>query len=101
VQDRCDGTLTQVVEGVVDVFDSVRKKTVTVNAGGSYVATPRVVLKLKVQTAKQIAKRGLVYGGIVYKTKAAFTKRLVAIGYTWAEFARQYPALANALAARR
>jgi hypothetical protein len=101
VQDRCDATLTQVVEGVVDVFDSARNTTVTVNAGSSYLATPRIALKVKAQTAKQIARRGLVYGGLVYKTKAAFTKRLIALGYTWAEFARQYPALANALAGHR
>jgi uncharacterized repeat protein (TIGR01451 family) len=101
VQDRCDGTLTQVVDGVVDVFDAVRRKTVTVNAGGSYVAAPRPALKLSAQSPAQIARRGLVYGGRVYKTKLAFTKRLNAIGYTWAEFARRYARPAAALAKRR
>ena len=101
VEDRCDGTLTQVVEGVVSVFDSVRKKTVTVNAGSSYLATARIALKVPAQSPAQIAKRGLLYGGRVYKTKAAFTARLKVIGYTWAEFAKQYPKLAAALAKRR
>jgi hypothetical protein len=100
VQDRCDATLTQVVEGVVDVLDATRKKTVTVNAGSSYLAAPRVALKVPTQSAAQVRSRGLLYGGRVYKTKAAFTKRLAAVGYTWAEFAKKYPALAKALAAR-
>ena len=100
VEDRCDGTLTQVVEGVVDVFDVTKRKTVTVNAGSSYLAAPRAPLKVPAQTAAQVAKRGLHYGGRTYKTKAAFTVRLKAIGYTWAEFAKKYPALARALAKR-
>ena len=101
VQDRCDGTLTQVVEGVVDVLDAARRRTVTVNAGGSYVAAPRPPLKVPAQTAAQVAKRGLLYGGRTYRTKAAFTKRLKASGYTWAAFAKTYPGLARALARRR
>ena len=92
--------MTQVVEGVVDVLDSVKHKTVTVNAGSSYLASPRPPLKLPSQSAAQVAKRGLLYGGHVYKTKAAFTKRLKTIGYTWAEFAKKHPGLARALAKR-
>lgn len=40
-EDRCDGTLTVVREGVVAVRDLVRKKTITVRAGRSYLAKPR------------------------------------------------------------
>jgi streptogramin lyase len=42
VEDRCDGTtLTRVVRGVVAVRDDVKKKTVTLTAGRSYVARPK------------------------------------------------------------
>jgi uncharacterized repeat protein (TIGR01451 family) len=101
VQDRCDGSLTQVVEGVVDVLDTTRNTTVSVAAGSSYVAAPRAALKPPTQTPAQVRKRGLVYGGRTYKTKAAFTKRLQSMGYTWADFAKTYPGLAAALAKRR
>jgi hypothetical protein len=37
-QDECDGTLTRVKRGVVQVRDFKRKKTVTVKAGHSYLA---------------------------------------------------------------
>jgi hypothetical protein len=37
-QDECDGTLTKVQRGVVQVRDFKRKKTVTVKAGHSYLA---------------------------------------------------------------
>lgn len=37
-QDRCDGTLTRVVAGVVRVQDFRARKTVNVRAGGSYLA---------------------------------------------------------------
>jgi hypothetical protein len=37
-QDRCDGTLTKVNRGVVQVRDFKRRKTVTVKAGKSYLA---------------------------------------------------------------
>ena len=36
--DRCDGSLTAVREGVVEVFDLTLKKTVEVNAGEQYLA---------------------------------------------------------------
>ena len=36
--DRCDGTLTRVVEGSVRVRDRVRHRTVIVRAGRSYLA---------------------------------------------------------------
>jgi hypothetical protein len=39
VEDRCDGTLTQVKRGVVSVRDIKRKKTVKVKAGHSYLAS--------------------------------------------------------------
>jgi hypothetical protein len=38
VEDRCDGTLTKVVRGVVTVRDFVKRKTVTVKAGDTYLA---------------------------------------------------------------
>ena len=41
VEDRCDGTLTKVAEGVVKVRDFGRRKTVTVRAGKRYLARPR------------------------------------------------------------
>lgn len=37
-QERCDGTLTRVTRGVVSVRDLTAGKTVTVRAGGSYLA---------------------------------------------------------------
>ena len=37
-EDRCDGSFTQVKEGVVSVYDLVKKKTVKVRAGHSYLA---------------------------------------------------------------
>jgi len=39
--DRCDGTLTQVKQGIVSVTDFTRKKTVKVRAGQSYLAPAR------------------------------------------------------------
>lgn len=101
VQDRCDGTLTQVVQGVVSVFDSVRNKTVLVNAGGSYLASPLAPLKVPAQTPAQVASRGLRYNGRVYKTAKAFGQYLRPTGHTLAEFARKYPKLAAALAKRK
>jgi hypothetical protein len=41
VEDRCDRTLTRVARGVVEVRDTVRKKTVVVKAGKSYTAKRR------------------------------------------------------------
>ena len=38
--DRCDGTLTQVRQGIVQVSDLRLKKQVTVRAGKSYLAKP-------------------------------------------------------------
>ena len=38
VEDRCDGTLTRVSKGSVSVRELHRKRTVTVNAGKSYLA---------------------------------------------------------------
>src|SRR5439155_1029018 len=36
--DRCDGTLTQVSQGIVAVLDLRKKKTIQVTAGHSYLA---------------------------------------------------------------
>jgi hypothetical protein len=38
VVDRCDGTLTRVVRGVVTVRDFAKHKTVLVHAGEQYLA---------------------------------------------------------------
>ena len=38
VADRCDGTVTQVRQGVLSVLDLVRNKTVSVSAPDSYLA---------------------------------------------------------------
>jgi hypothetical protein len=38
--DRCDGTLTKVVQGVIQVSDFPKRSQVTVRAGTSYVAKP-------------------------------------------------------------
>ncbi len=40
VEDTCDGTLTKVKRGVVQVTDLVKKKQVTIRAGQSYLAKP-------------------------------------------------------------
>jgi hypothetical protein len=37
-EDRCDGTLTIVKRGTVDVFDTVRRKTIRLRAGHRYLA---------------------------------------------------------------
>jgi hypothetical protein len=36
--DRCDGTLTMVNRGTVNVFDLVRRATIAVHAGQHYLA---------------------------------------------------------------
>jgi ferric-dicitrate binding protein FerR (iron transport regulator) len=36
--DLCDGTLTTVQRGTVQVFDDVTRKTITLHAGHSYLA---------------------------------------------------------------
>ena len=41
VQDSCTGTLTKVTQGAVSVRDNVRRRTVVVRAGKSYLAKPR------------------------------------------------------------
>ncbi|MEA2150718.1 MAG: hypothetical protein QOD69_2548 [Solirubrobacteraceae bacterium] len=47
-QERCDGTLTRVTRGVVQVLDKTLGKTVTVRAGGSYLARAvRATVKTK------------------------------------------------------
>jgi hypothetical protein len=40
-QDRCDGTLVRVRQGIVEVRDLVRKRTVLVRTGKSYLARKR------------------------------------------------------------
>ena len=50
VQDRCEGTLTKVTRGTVQVRDFKRKRTVSVKAGHSYLA--------RAQRAASKAKRG-------------------------------------------
>jgi Domain of unknown function DUF11 len=99
LQDRCDGTLEETITGEVSFFDPLRKKTVTVGAGSTYlVALP---LKLPAQTPAQVKKRGVLYGGHAYKTRKTFESYLRTTGHTWAEFAKKYPKLAAALVKRR
>jgi hypothetical protein len=45
--DRCDGTLTRVTNGAVAVRDLVRRRTVLVRAGRSYLAKSRKALRLQ------------------------------------------------------
>jgi hypothetical protein len=45
--DRCDGTLTRVTNGAVAVRDTVRRRTVLVRAGRSYLAKSRKALRLQ------------------------------------------------------
>jgi hypothetical protein len=45
--DRCDGTLTTVHRGTVDVFNLTTRKTITVHAGHSYLAKPPAKKKKK------------------------------------------------------
>jgi uncharacterized repeat protein (TIGR01451 family) len=97
VQDRCDGTLTQVVEGVVEVLDTSKNKTVSVPAGSSYLAAPFTLPK---QTAAQVKKRGVLFAGHTYKTRKTFEKSLKKAGWAWRDFAKKYPGLARALARR-
>jgi hypothetical protein len=40
-EDRCDGTLTRVVRGKVEVRDFVKRKTILVKAGKKYLARSR------------------------------------------------------------
>jgi hypothetical protein len=41
VQDSCSGTLTRVATGVVSVRDNVKRKTIVLRAGKSYLARPK------------------------------------------------------------
>jgi uncharacterized repeat protein (TIGR01451 family) len=105
VQDRCDGTLTQVVQGVVDVLDTTKNTTVSVAAGKSYVAlAPNGVFKppaARLQTTAQVKLHGLRWSGRTFLTRAAFTRFLRAHGSTWTQFAKNYPQLAAGLASRK
>jgi hypothetical protein len=42
VQDRCDGTLTQIGRGTARVYDAARRKTVVVRSGQAYLARARL-----------------------------------------------------------
>jgi uncharacterized repeat protein (TIGR01451 family) len=105
VQDRCDGTLTQVVEGVVGVFDPAQKKTVSVGPGQSYLALAPVRLEPPTSTPKQtpaqVSRHGLVWGTKNYKNRQTFEKYLKTKGQTWQQFATAYPRLAAALSKRK
>jgi hypothetical protein len=103
-QDRCDGTYIQVATDAVDVTDTTLHRTTTVSAGQSYLAPARAPFKPPAltprQTAAQVRKHGLVWGGRTYRTRAAFQRYLTRSGYTWSDFVRRYPGLAAALVAR-
>jgi uncharacterized repeat protein (TIGR01451 family) len=111
-QDRCDGSLTSVVESIVDVFDESLKKTVSLGPGESYLALPKKA-SLKPPTVKTsrargltsqspatVRRHGLVWSGKTFRTRAGFEAWLVARGRTWQDFKRTHSALAAALAAR-
>ena len=102
VRDRCDGTLTQVLDGVVTVNDTTLKKTVTVTAGHSYLAraTRGTFLPPAVQTTAAIRLHGLHWAGRTFATRAAFERWLKARGSSWKRFKAAYPALAAGLAGR-
>jgi uncharacterized repeat protein (TIGR01451 family) len=106
VQDRCDGTLAQVVQGLVDVLDTTKNTTVSVAAGQNYVAlAPAGTFKppaaTKKQTAAQVKARGLRWANKTFLTKTAFTTYLRSHGSTWVQFSKNYPVLAKALASRK
>lgn len=104
-QDRCDGTLTRAIDDVVDVADLVKKKTVSLQPGQSYLAQPVVKQafrppKANGQTAASVRKHGLVWANELFVSKAQLTAWLETRGSTWAQFAAKNPQLAAALAAR-
>jgi hypothetical protein len=39
--DRCDGTLTSVKQGILEVFDFPKRKRLLVGAGKTYLAAPK------------------------------------------------------------
>jgi uncharacterized repeat protein (TIGR01451 family) len=105
-QDRCDGTFVSVSTDSVQVLDIPLNKTIVVSAGQTYLAQPpraafRPPALTPAQTARQVKLRGLIWGGHVYKTRAAFEKYLTGIGRTWQDFANAYPKLAAALSSRK
>jgi uncharacterized repeat protein (TIGR01451 family) len=108
-QDRCDGTLVQVVVDTVDVFDFGLNKTIPVGPGQSYLAlpaqpkpfTPPVLTQRPRQTATQVRKNGLLWSGHRFATRAAFTKYLNSKGATWHAFQHAYPKIAAALDQRQ
>jgi hypothetical protein len=51
-EDRCDGTLTKVTQGRVEVFDFVLRKRIQLRAGQSYLAKPRATSTKKVVKKK-------------------------------------------------
>lgn len=108
VQDRCDGTLTKAVDDVVSVADLVKKTTVTLQPGQSYLALakpgqtfkPPAAKRYHGQTAAAVRKRGLVWGNELFVSKAQLTAWLERRGSSWQQFAARNPQLAAALAAR-
>ena len=59
VQDSCAGTLTRVVRGSVTVRDKVKRKTVVVRAGKSYLAKPSAA-ESREQRAQALTARSWV-----------------------------------------
>jgi hypothetical protein len=108
-QDRCDGSLTSVVEGVVDVFDTSLNKTVSVGPGQSYLALPKPKGTFKpptaatsgTQSAATIKQTGLVWSGRRFTSRAQLEQWLRARGKTWKQFKASYPVQAAALEARK
>jgi hypothetical protein len=107
-EDRCNGTFISVVESFVDVLDLPLNTTTALGPGQSYLAKPPVkkaafkppTAKKKAKSISQIKRRGLVWAGQTFKTRAAFEAWLVARGRSWAAFRSAHPAQAAALASR-
>ena len=77
----------------------------TLSPGQTYLATPprkpSASFRPPSQSASTVRAQGLVWAGKRFRTKAQFSAWLASKGSSWAGFARQHPALAQALAARR
>jgi len=101
IQDRCDGTLAIDRKDPVDVLDIPLNKTVNLVppqqylalAGGAAFRPPTIR-----QTLADITRRGLVWNGRLFTTRASFVRYLKANGATLAAWAKAYPGRAAAFA---
>ena len=90
-QDRCDGSLTSVVQGVVDVLDTSLNKTFAVGPGQSHLALKK---SFKPPTVKKKAKKkATVQTAAVYTVRAgdslwAIAAAKLGSGGRWTEIVR-------------